>query len=162
MYIVPTRAPKVKPTALVIGVERPCDDEDCFDGSGSDPIVTGEPIFKSDEYNVTELITTTTTTGTRPTVSAPVPAPTAGRPTPRSTTTTTTTVAPATSRAITRPTPPRMREPVYTPTTIRVRPTSTINYDILFEISKKRDREEMERKNEFEGEFFPFCTQVFS
>lgn len=155
VYRAPTRAPKAKPTPAVVKAERPCDDEDCFEASGSPPdaqtdepeaterpattSTTGWHTFKVSYETATNATLTTATTSTL----APTTRPMATRPA--------TTARPSTTRVPPRvyPTPPFVIPQPVTPR--RPRPTP-YNYDDLWNRSKIAEREELERRKEHEGE----------
>uniref|UniRef100_A0A0P4XQR9 Neurexin-2-beta n=1 Tax=Daphnia magna TaxID=35525 RepID=A0A0P4XQR9_9CRUS len=158
----PTRPPKPKPT-IVVAVDRPCDDEDnCYEGSGSDPLVTDEPVNQLENEISTESTTTTTlstiiwqtnrmSSSTSVTSSNPTTTITVNttpswmattRPTMRTTSTTTTSRYPAKMY----PTPAYPSFP--SPATPRNRVRTTIdNFDLIWQ---KANREEMEKKRDFD------------
>nr|CAH0109280.1 unnamed protein product [Daphnia galeata] len=160
----PTRPPKPKPT-MVVAVDRPCDDEDnCYEGSGSDPLVTDEPIRQVEDEITTESTvattsstlpwqtnrasTTSSATSSNPTTTTTVntnPSWMVTRPTIRTTTTTTTTTTNRYSAKM-YPTPAYPALP--SPATPRNRVRTTIdNFDLIWQ---KANREEMEKKRDLD------------
>ena len=163
VYSPPTRPPKPKPT-VVVAVDRPCDDEDnCYEGSGSDPLITDEPVHQLEDDLTTEStsVTSTSTTGwqthrmntTTTTSSSAVmtdvvtyPPPATTRATARASTTTITTTTTSRYSPKMYPTPPF---PVPSPATPRNRVRTTIdNFDLIWQ---KANREEMEKKRDLDG-----------
>ena len=178
VYNRPTRPPKVKQLtpAVVVAVDRPCDDEDCFESSGGSPdpdsVTDDPPSYRVEEEEenavavtestVTVPSTTTTATTTRSpptlqqltTTTASTAWMVTPRPTSRSTVTTTTTSATVTFTRY----PPLRTAPTLFPVPpspatprIRIRPTpSAENLDKLWERTRNQEREEMERKRDLE------------
>lgn len=157
----PTRPPKPKPT-IVVAVDRPCDDEDnCYEGSGSDPLVTDEPIHQLENELTTESTAATTSSTlvwqtdrlssstssfiSNPTTTATVNTTPAWLVTTRPTVRTTTT----TSRYPAKMNPTPAYPALPSPATPRNRVRTTIdNFDLIWQ---KANREEMEKKRDFDG-----------
>lgn len=170
----PTRPPKIKPTTAPVPVDRPCDDEDsCFEGSGSDSLVTDEPVHSPEIELTTETTTIPTVTSSTAgwqihrssnasTVDSRVPmtsgtttmAPSpAWMATTRSTATRTVTPMQPISTTTTTRYPIRIYAtpafPLPSPATPRNRIRTTIdNFDLIWQ---KANREEMEKKRDFDG-----------
>lgn len=175
VYNPPTRPPKIKvkptppTTSIVVPVDRPCDDEDCFESSGSDPLAsTDEPIHINNNINEEVMTSTESTSSMGSSTSSSTSwtsSSSSSTTTWSSTWTATTTTRPTSTRIVTTavsrtyptprtfPTPPPHLFPLPSPATprIRVRPTPPDILDKLW--NKNQEREEMERKKELEGTY---------